>query len=180
MFTRNYYELLYAVMNYERAGKLKNTSGKYISTGYMSTGELHLCLRIGTNTVLAPTMKTVQRQDTGYNFGGVIFGSGTAQPTLDDYKLSGSLITTITASVTVNKKTTDTGYEIEGIYTLTNSGSAPVTVGEVALITTTSTSNFGENLAIIVERTVLDTPITIPAGGVGQVTYTIRMNYPTA
>ena len=33
--------------------------------------------------------------------------------------------------------------------------------------------------AIWVERTVLETPVTIPAGGVGQVTYTIRMNYPT-
>lgn len=29
-----------------------------------------------------------------------------------------------------------------------------------------------------INRTVFDTPVTIAAGGVGQVTYTIRMNYP--
>lgn len=59
--------------------------------------------------------------------------------------------------------------------TITNNNETDITIGEVGIVYQT-----GSSYSVLFERTVLESPITIPAGGVGQVTYTIRMNYPTA
>lgn len=110
---------------------------------------------------------------------GVVFGNGSVAPTKDDYFLSGELLTTISATFTQNVTFDENGYEISTVYNITNTGSNPITVGEVGLFANT---NIASNVSsyFLVERTVLDNPVTIPAGGVGQVTYTIRFNYPIA
>lgn len=106
--------------------------------------------------------------------GGVIFGDGDTEPIVDDYKLSGNLISGLSASVVQTQTVEDDYMEIENVYTLTNTNTTEVTIREVAYCH--QLSAYG----VLMERTVLDEPVTIPAGGVGQVTYTIRMNYPTA
>lgn len=110
---------------------------------------------------------------------GVVFGNGDTNPTLDDYKLSGDIITTITSSYSKNTVYDEQGTTITTVYTITNTGEDAIKIGEIGLLSvlyraTNYTATF------LIERTVLDEPITIPAGGVGQVTYAIRMEYPTA
>lgn len=120
---------------------------------------------------IAKTLKTGIA--TGSGFYGVLFGTGDTTPTLDDYTLSGDVISTITivTSQTSIGANGDSEYaELATRYTLTNTGTQAITVREVAL------AYYG----CMLERTVLDTPITIEPDGIGQVTYTIRMNYPTA
>jgi hypothetical protein len=113
--------------------------------------------------------------------GGVIFGTGTAEPSVNDYCLSGELVTTITGTASVTFTNDDNGATASALYTLTNTGSADVVIGEIGLIASLySSSSTNLNYKALLERTVLDQPMTIPAGGIGQVTYTIRMNYPTA
>ena len=73
----------------------------------------------------------------------------------------------------------ESGLTITALYTITNTGSSAFTIGELGLIAATYT-NVSTNSKCLVERTVLDTPVTIPAGGIGQVEYTITFNYPTA
>ena len=105
---------------------------------------------------------------------GLYFGTGNTPPSLDDYKLSGDIISGITVSYAVTSAgdNIDSDHaEITMTFTITNGNTQEITIREVALVTMAG---------IMVERTVLDTPVTIPAGGIGQVTYTIRMNYPTA
>lgn len=117
---------------------------------------------------------------------GVVFGTGTTAPTENDYKLSGDAIAGLSNSnITMNEEATydDSGAAITVVYTISNTTGAEITIGEVGLLDTLKTkesSVYAEKYhTILWERTVLGSPVTIPAGGVGQVTYTIRMNYPT-
>lgn len=115
-------------------------------------------------------------EDATYYYGGVFFGDGDTPPTPDDYALSGNVITTATATAVVTKTVDANGVTITGTYTITNTGTENITIAEVGLF-----EGFSNSMCdYMMERTVLDSPITIPAGGVGQVTYTIRMDYPTA
>lgn len=105
---------------------------------------------------------------------GVYFGTGATAPSYDDYTLSGDIIHTATASTAVNIADLDNGKAITGKYTITNTGAEEITISEIGLVYAFST------FRILVERTVLDTPVTIPAGGIGLVEYTITFNLPTA
>lgn len=105
---------------------------------------------------------------------GVVFGSGTTAPVINDNQLE-SRISTISGTVNYSVNKDDNFYAIIISATITNTASDDITIAEVGLYRNT-TGNWGA----LVERTVLEAPVTIPAGGVGQITYTIRMNYPTA
>lgn len=132
------------------------------------------------NAVYYPRMANVITSYEGN--GGVIFGDGNTLPTRDDYRLSGNVISTVTGTATGGFTTDADGVTGTYTYTLTNTGSADITIAEVGLITGghSTSSRTGPYYKLLMERTVLDSPVTIPAGGVGQITYTIRMNYPTA
>lgn len=117
---------------------------------------------------------------------GVVFGDGNVAPTVDDITLSGNPIlglssSNITISASVVSETTY--YEKTCIYTIHNDTGADITIGEIGLFC----SFYGQKrqyysdyvqCPYMIERTALESPVTIPAGGVGQVTYTIRINYP--
>lgn len=187
MFLNNYYYGLAA--NFHAAAphptttlypNVKNVNGTLPSKlQNMYVWAQGLCLATAT-TPGSPTLNLCQTSYT--SLGGVVFGTGTTAPALDDYCLSGDLITTFAytvASFTVDAD--DTGVTITALYTLTNTGDDAFTIGEVGLIASTyDNSNYkSANYKCLLERTVLDTPVTIAAGGVGQVTYTLKMNYPT-
>ena len=107
---------------------------------------------------------------------GVVFGDGDTAPTFNDYGLAGNQFTTFTATKSVSYEVTDNGTKITALYTITNTGEE-FTIREVCAFATPYINDYWRPL--MVERTVLDTPVTIPAGGIGQVTYPIQMNYPT-
>ena len=122
--------------------------------------------------------KCMQNIGKSYSSGCVVFGTGDVAPTKDDYCLSGDLITTISGTYAFTNTFDENGYTLEAIYTLTNTGTDSITIKEIAAIGIGKySSNY--STACLWDRTVLDTPVTIPAGGVGQVAYTIRFNYPT-
>lgn len=122
-------------------------------------------------------MKALRTSLSGY--GGVILGDGDTPPTSDDYKLAGNIISGYTYSSTLKRVVSDTAVTAKAVYTITNTGSAEITIKEIGLIGFT-TSGGAAASAVLFDRTVLDTPVTIPAGGVGQVEYTITFNLPTA
>ena len=107
---------------------------------------------------------------------GVLFGGSDVVPNIKDNKLN-SLISGLsgTAAVTTTVDSTNCLTTISSVLTITNGNDTDVTINEIGL-----NLNYTGNWSFLVERTVLDAPLTIPAGGIGKVTYTIRMNYPTA
>lgn len=113
-----------------------------------------------------------------------VLGTGTTAPTFDEYEMSGEIITTISSIVSSNSHTVEEdGVAITTTWTVTNTGTEAITIGEVGFYGTYKTATAVSNsstAAMLIERTVLDEPITIEAGGVGQVTYTVRLKYPTS
>ena len=102
----------------------------------------------------------------------VVVGSGTTPPSVTDYKLE-SQITTVSGNASYQRVTVGATDTFTVVATITNTGTESITISEVGLqIKATNNKNY------MIERTLLESPITIAPGGVGQVTYTICVNYP--
>jgi len=129
-----------------------------------------------------PSMLKMQPSLDNSN-GGVIIGTGTTPVKYSDSSLSGDLITTYNYHVDVIEAVETNGAKAVSIsvrYTLTNTGTEPFTVGEIglcgcALYPNDYPYNYDSYTKILVDRTVLEEPVTIPAGGVGQIEYTIEI-----
>lgn len=110
--------------------------------------------------------------------GGVLFGAGTSPATTQDYKLD-TPITTGLSIVFPKSLTYAKGASFEDVavtYGVTNISSSEITIAEIGLIVAMlDAESLYDNF--LVDRTVLDTPVTIPAGESKQITYTIRFNY---
>ena len=151
------------------------------ATFYSYDGSNRKCAVSGNNTSL-PCLGYLGKYITDYTSQGVVFGNGTVEPSADDYKLSGSIVSSklgVTARVTRNAD--DDGCTNIAVFTITNNGSSAVTISEVALFDkffyTQSNDTLSSTYAML-DRTLLDAPLVIPAGDVGLITYTIRINFP--
>lgn len=170
MFTKNWYAILanFAVGTSSTSlFKGVNTSGSETALSNYSSTNANASL-ILYNTLSKPRIASIS--DVG-----VYFGTGNTAPTPDDYCLSGNVLSSgLTANYTISGSSDDDGLTVTALYTLINGGSSEVTVGEIAMLASNNSKYF------VIERTALEVPITIPPTGVGQVTYTIRIPYPTA
>jgi hypothetical protein len=175
MFLKNWYRAIAVIASYKAVPYTTHTGGsKATHASDLSQ------LQVGRETagVSVPSVYHVQKAYNGN--GGVVFGTGTTPPTIDDYKLSGDLITTINCTVSVEKGFDDTGAVINAWYAVTNTGSEKITIGEIGLMCSLySTSSTADDKGFI-ERTVLDKPITIEPGGIGYIAYPIRFDLPAA
>lgn len=139
------------------------------------------------NSLMISTLKTSKSDFSGdgikndyYGFMGVIFGTGTTPATIDDYQMAGEHYIDYAVSYYYEAIYDESGVTNKCTYTLTNTLETSVTIGEIGLsIPVSRGSSSYYYTGLLVERTVLDNPITIEPGGVGQVTYEIKMNYPT-
>jgi len=189
MFTKNYSGLLYYLLVAQssiyttHAQDVVCANGTDLSTQYAGKGSLYAtgCTFNSLMKKIAAYHATSNATSYSKTPPGVVFGTGNTPPTVDDYTLSGSFISGLsTSNVTVAETTSkndDGSMVFTYVYTINNSTGADITIGEIGIQTYANSSSYYIN--VLVERTVLDTPVTIAAGGVGQVTYTIRMNYPT-
>lgn len=163
MLTRNYYNAQRAALAKTLIEDgIKDVYGNVSDVGYYS------------DYVSSPILTSISF--TGY--GGIVIGKGTTPATLDDYCLEWLITSGMTAS---NSRGIDENGNPYTLITLTNITDKAITVGEIGVV------GYGYYQAgssspkhILLDRTVLESPITIEPGGVGQITYTIRFNYPTA
>lgn len=177
MFTRNWYNHIANVISYNTLLNYKTVTG----VEYKATSGPQMEIGSTSTNTIGPHMGNPQNSFNGS--GGVVFGTGTTAPTVEDYKLSGDLITNLSALANVTVEGDDNGVTITAIYTITNTGADSFTIGEVGIVTNLHYNYFSSNsdsFKGLIERTVLDSPVTIEADGVGQVTYTIRINTHTA
>lgn len=119
------------------------------------------------------------------NVMGFVFGTGNKAPTADDTNLSGTPINSANIATTqlFTYNFASPLYEITCTYTITNNGSEAITIGEIGLFNEFyyRSQSYGNHMhyPVLIERTALESPITIEAGSVGQVTYTIKLNCAT-
>lgn len=168
MYTRNWYEGLLANLNPDLAVQCTKHDGS--ST---TTSQSYLQIHRKTSSPWGCYLGSI---GSAYGVGTVLFGTGTTPPTVDDYALSGDVISTLVGTVDHSESYDNTERAVTEVYTLTNTGDAAVTIGEVGIFTSAGSSS----KCIMLERTVLESPITIEPGGVGQVTYTLRGTFPIA
>lgn len=169
MFLNNWYTCISAIITQISGVKCVTVDGTTATCPInTSSSSIYNTLRLNY------LMKTIPLGTHLKNVGAV-FGTGNSAA-IDDYTLSGTLLTSahISAVCSLAADYDNEGMTLTGTYTISNVSANEITISEIGLVT------YNSSVYCLVEHTVLDTPVTIPAGGVGQVTYTIRFNYPTA
>lgn len=110
---------------------------------------------------------------------GVYIGTGDTEPTENDYCLKSPITSGVTGSATktnIYDSSTNTT-KVRITITVTNNGSESITIKEVAKVVSFDTASAiggvvtGNRRAIMVDRTLLETPVTIPAGEAGVIFY---------
>ena len=177
MLLRNYYK----VFAYEDLGCNPADLNPLAFDGSICTSFLHK--EFNNTGAQQPYMGRVNTGALNYNKTGIILGSGTTPATFDDYCLENRIVADgLTVSTNLTSQTDENGMCISAMITISNTTDEAVTVAECGVHCGGSSGSNGSKKYnyVLLDRTVLETPITIEPGGVGQVTYTIRMNYPTA
>lgn len=107
-----------------------------------------------------------------YEDWGLVIGDGDTPPTLNDYNLSGNIITDFTATTAISHSYENGKLTIIATYNITNTGVSAFTIREYGTRIRRKTSGNGAMLI----RSLLETPITINPGesGVMSVKITIQ------
>ena len=114
---------------------------------------------------------------------GVRFASDDTPPTVNDYKLGNQITSglSFTNPAEITYTLSNTCSEYVATYGVTNTTEETIVIKEIGLFSQPSTRAIGgsqtDYIAALVDRTVFDAPVTIPASETKQITYTIRFNY---
>lgn len=168
MLTQNYYNFLANIL--ETAGG--RTSGTYTGLSIIGTNN-----EFFTNTAAftssafpvavesAPTLNSTA--------GGISVGTGNTPPTLYDTNLEETITEGISMVLTESNYGVFNGVPyVEYIITVTNISSSPVTIKEIGY---KQKHNFNSAIHYwLVDRTVLENPITIQAGDAGIIDYRLQ------
>lgn len=176
MVTKNYYRLLAHIFSQNSQIKAKNYSGNDISI--TNSGHAFLTWASTTDSEWTASMGHIRTSLS--NSCGVILGDGDTPPTSDDYRLAGNIVKGFSYNKTLGSVVSGTAVTVKAVYTITNGNSTEITIKEIGLLGAATSTPSSSSSKILLDRTVLDTPVTIPAGGIGQVEYTITFNLPTA
>lgn len=159
MFTKIAYETISRKLSYQLNGyTYKTMNGSTKNSSYIFSWLDKFSNGLRTVSTLDKYGSTTQEI--------TIFGNGNTPPTADDFQLAGAHFTTCSANVSVSFDSNSNTSTV--LYTITNAGDEEFVVREVGVF-------YYEAMLM---REVLDSPITIPAGGVGQVTLTLKVNIP--
>ena len=163
MLTKNFYSYMRAVFQ-DTSAAFVQTNGNAVSKTYYSADNPFVVMKNW-----AASMTTA----------GVSFGTGTTPATASDYVLESILVNTqisVIAPSAVSFSRGDTYEEYTVTFGVTNITAEAITISEVGLTACPNTEGTPYPFALV-DRTILDTPVTIPAEQSKQITYTIRFNY---
>ena len=164
MLTKNFYSFIRAAFQ-KVSAEFTTTGGTAKQSGFISTPD--------------PPFVVMNKWTTQTGATGVSFGTGTTPATVSDYWLESLLdsaqIKVATPSA-VSFSRFDAYDEYSVTFGVTNKTSNDITISEVGL--TAMPASAGSTMCyVLVDHTVLETPVTIPANQSKQITYTIRFNY---
>lgn len=118
--------------------------------------------------------KTVSTSTNDKNV--VAFGTGSTPPSVDDYWLSGDLITGISiVAQGITRANTEGGVGFTNKLTVENTGSDTIVINEMAIIARCYYNASSYDGPAMVDRTVLDTPLTLAPGEQGTIDYTFNL-----
>lgn len=127
-----------------------------------------------TIALLFPAKTPSYYTGTNVAYFGIVLGTGTTPATVDDYWLEQIITSGLNVQITNASQ--------YGIYrltlTITNTSDSNITIGEIGAQAPAPCVGVSGKKAFMIDRTVLDSPITIPAGGIGKIEYEIKINLP--
>lgn len=160
MLTKNFYALMRVAIG-KTGSTVTNLGNEALTTNYNGNNWYGILCNMNSYST------------NGYQY--VRFGNGTTPATVNDYKLESEIDSGIKVANPSTVTTEQTDSYILWTATFGVSASVETTVSEIGLISYVYLSS--GSTSALVDRTVLDEPITIPAGQSKQITYTIRFNY---
>lgn len=114
---------------------------------------------------------------------GISVGTGDNTATDEDYILQTTITSGLSASITVSHgMDTDKPYVTYNMV-LTNSTASDITIKEIGYklnipgVTSVGATSGSSTRSVMIDRTVLSTPITVPAGGNAAILYTLKTDY---
>lgn len=185
MFLRNYDNLsvLQQLTEYLNTTNLSPSS----IGGTSMFGEGYLNLRSTNGNCNAVTMCSSPYYFPIFSLGpkGICLGSGTAEVTYEDYKLSGEVIANKLVQVSINRTFNVNNHKWTStlVATYNNSASTDVVISEWGLWRTQNSSyatdfNNAASYHFLMFREVLDEPIVIEAGTTATLTFSVDVPMP--
>lgn len=166
MLTKNAYTIIFGILNKASSIPVKQMSGDSFS---FNIGNYSLNSGVKAFDQFGFNLSSGRPYITG-----VYFGDGNVAPSVDDYKLSGDFITDLSYfSINVSMDFGDGYIGLQATLVVKNSADTPKTLTEAGLFCVSNDTDH----AVLVDRIVLATPITIPAGGTKSITYNLRHTY---
>ena len=164
MLTKNFYSYMNAAFS---------AAGKEVT--FVKTDGTTANLRYSNSFTPFAVMNKWSVNNNGF---GVSFGTGTTPATMSDYSIESGLGGTQISvsypdSVSYSRDNTFDMYSVS--FGITNKTADAITISEVGLIVGVTSGSFG--YMVLVDRTVLDAPVTIPPHETKHIAYTIRFNY---
>lgn len=113
---------------------------------------------------------------------GVSVGTSDTPATDDDYKLGATITSGLTATCTCTKSMDGTKPVVRLNMVLTNTTGSDIVVKEVGIkiainVASAVGGTSASNRPILIDRTVLSTPLTVPAAGNAALYYTLKTDY---
>lgn len=165
MFLKNYYNYI----AYKNGFQNVNSS----CTVTDNKGTARTVNSSSTQMILDYALQCIPTSEGGT---GIHFGSGTTEPTFNDYKLESRIDNSnFTALSSVTTIVDEEKITFTSLITLTNISTSALMISEIGLCDRCSSSQY-----VYIERSLLETPIALEPNEVAQITYTIVWNLKTA
>lgn len=168
MITQNVYNAFMAGAFNKTGLKFKTYNGsEYTAYNYGANGGVFSYFN---------NMASAATSASGY---GIHLGTSNESASLDDYYLKGTFLdSSYSKSIKYTKTEDETGVTHQSIITIVNNSTEEISIGEVGYMSHIYYSSNGNIQYALFDRTALDEPLVIPAGDTGQITYTIRIDFP--
>ena len=175
MLTRNFYTALYTCMTKQTLENAIATTTNNAQNSSLDS-PTYGTANYPNNVLQCFFSKTVCTANSP-NVNSVAFGTGNTPPSLSDYWLSGNLITDIAiVGQGITRANTDGGVSFTSKLTVENTGSDTIVINEMAIIALCYKGGNSTGPAML-DRTVLDTPLTLAPGEQGTIDYKINLPF---
>lgn len=172
MYTRNFYNRFFSLFDRHQSG----INSKYYTLRTSEGNIYQMGTYQGSVETLFDCSNVLTRSSGSVGDIGIAFGNGTADPTIEDYRLDGEYIPNIIITSKTSTHSTVNGVQktIQRLV-VRNDNDTEITISEVGIIIPVyrySNSSSASQYNVLSERYVLDTPLTLAPGATGIVQIT--------
>lgn len=154
MLLRNYYNQLFSIFSEQVIENGLKTPDGALCASYCPSSSSNL------GSSIISSIRGLNSASTSYSNRSLVVGSGSTPASVDDYTLESMITTSVSASGFSKSIDNDGNFVI--IATVKNGSSSTITINEIG-IPSTCYNGSSSSVVCLVERTVLDEPITLAA-----------------